>query len=690
MIPESAIWTRAQLSDLLPLLAPFQAALGLPPAGRDPGLWIESACARGGHETESVEVWGHNLEAELRRAGPALIRMEGDRWIGLLEVRGRQAWLATSGHSRVRVDLQDFVRFLCGPQIQPFLASAGELLNGCGIDPRKGERARFLLAREQIRTTWIATLWPIRTPPGASFTEQLKEAGIPRRVAWLFLAHGGEYVLWILGWYILGSQTLQGRLDPAWLAAWALALAALVPCRLWTTWLQGSIAISAGGLLRQRLLAGILNLRSDEVRLEGAGQFLGRAIETGAIETLSLSGGLLSALAILELILTLAILATGAAAGLQAACLAFCIALTAWAARRYHRRRSLWTETRLALTHDLVERMSGHRTRLAQQSPSAWHIEEDQAAREYLERARAMDRAQATLTGLLPRLWLFASLAALAPAFVGGGADATRIAISLGGVLLGWQGFRRLTAGVANLSGAAIAWQRIAPMFHAAGRGLTQSPAAAPAIPDFRERDTILDARDLTLTYAKRTQPVLDGLNFQIRRGDWVLLEGESGGGKSTLVSVLAGLRQASGLLLAGGLDYPTLGSRAWRGLVGVSPQYHENHVLTGTFAYNLLIGRKWPAGPQEMEEAITLCGELGLGPLLERMPAGLSQMIGETGWQLSQGERSRLFLARALLQNPELVILDESFGALDPENMRQCLECVLRRAKALLVVAHP
>jgi ABC-type ATPase involved in cell division len=51
-------------------------------------------------------------------------------------------------------------------------------------------------------------------------------------------------------------------------------------------------------------------------------------------------------------------------------------------------------------------------------------------------------------------------------------------------------------------------------------------------------------------------------------------------------------------------------------------------------------------------------------------MPAGLLQMVGETGWQLSHGERSRLYIARALLQRAELIILDESFAALDPENL--------------------
>jgi len=64
--------------------------------------------------------------------------------------------------------------------------------------------------------------------------------------------------------------------------------------------------------------------------------------------------------------------------------------------------------------------------------------------------------------------------------------------------------------------------------------------------------------------------------------------------------------------------------------------------------------------------------------------------MVGESGWQLSQGERSRVNLARVLLQNAPLVILDESFASLDPENMRSALECVLRRVCVLVVITHP
>ena len=84
------------------------------------------------------------------------------------------------------------------------------------------------------------------------------------------------------------------------------------------------------------------------------------------------------------------------------------------------------------------------------------------------------------------------------------------------------------------------------------------------------------------------------------------------------------------------------------------------------------------------------VCRELGLGDLLDRLPAGLHQVVGETGWQLSQGERIRVFLARALLQRPELLVLDESFSALDSENVERAMRCVTNRAQTVLAIAHP
>ena len=71
-------------------------------------------------------------------------------------------------------------------------------------------------------------------------------------------------------------------------------------------------------------------------------------------------------------------------------------------------------------------------------------------------------------------------------------------------------------------------------------------------------------------------------------------------------------------------------------------------------------------------------------------MPEGFYQKVGDSGWRLSHGECSRLYIARALLQQPDLLILDESFGALDPETLRSAMQCVLNRASTVLVIAHP
>src|SRR4029453_3972097 len=111
-------------------------------------------------------------------------------------------------------------------------------------------------------------------------------------------------------------------------------------------------------------------------------------------------------------------------------------------------------------------------------------------------------------------------------------------------------------------------------------------------------------------------------------------------------------------------------GPLEWRRHLVLTPQFHQNHVLLGSLAFNLLMGRAWPPREEDLREAESVWRSPGLGPLLDRMPGGLQQLVGETGWQLSHGERSRVYIARALLQEGEVLILDESFDALDPKTL--------------------
>src|SRR5262249_5544358 len=185
--------------------------------------------------------------------------------------------------------------------------------------------------------------------------------------------------------------------------------------------------------------------------------------------------------------------------------------------------------------------------------------------------------------------------------------------------------------------------------------------------------------------------PAVQAVTLSIRHGDRLLLEGASGGGKSSLARILAGVhRPASGLVLLDGLDRETLGSTGWRRRVAIAPQFHENTLIKGPLAFNLLMARDWPPRETDLQQAALVCRALGLGPLLDRMPGGLMQMVGEGGWQLSHGEKSRVYLARALLQGAELIILDESFAALDPQTQQGALAAVMGEAPTLLVIAPP
>jgi ATP-binding cassette subfamily B protein len=262
--------------------------------------------------------------------------------------------------------------------------------------------------------------------------------------------------------------------------------------------------------------------------------------------------------------------------------------------------------------------------------------------------------------------------------------------VIVGGIVLAGRALRNLGEGFDRLTSAWVAWERVRPFWQAEGGEPVGHPDFAarsrggPGVP-------VLDARDLTYRHRGRAEPVLRGVGLRVGAGERLLLEGPSGGGKSTLAAVLAGGRAPeSGLLLLGGLDRATLGAGAWRRRVVLAPQFHDNHVLMGTFAFNALLGRDWPPRPADLQEAESVCRALGLGPLLDRMPAGMQQIVGETGWQLSHGEKGRLYLARALLQGADAVVLDESFAALDPPTLRRTLACVLEKAPALLVIAHP
>ena len=655
--------------------------------------WIQDNAQWFGLEAEYVDVTYDAVDEMLRQSGPALLQIRGDgepEFLVLLE-GGKSVSVLAPDLSTRKVSPSWVRSRLVESLEEPFSRDVQPLIELVGIPQQRRERARAALIHERLRNKSVTSFWKLRTPPGTSFARQLREAKIPSRFVGLIGAYLGEYALWILSWWLIGKGALEGTFDSGWLLAWALLLLTIVPFRLLSTWLQGVISIGVAALLKRRLLYGALRLTPEEIRMQGVGQFLSRVLESEAVEAMALSGGFSALISVIELLASLFVLSWGSAGSL------LCLVLGAWTllisyfGYDFYVRRKAWTAARLHMTHDLIERMIGHRTRVAQESHAHWHDGEDEELEHYLQLSKNVDQSELRLIALAPRGWLIVALLGLTPAFAHGQRP-EQLAIAIGGVLIAFRAFNRAATSLWQLEDAAISWKQVAPLFHAAAR---PEPVGIPLLRSAKEPKidgfNLVEAQDLTFGYQDRGEPVLRKCSFAIRPLDRILLEGHSGDGKSTLASLLIGMRTPqSGVLLLDGLDWQTLGTDGWRRRVVSAPQFHENHVLTETFAFNLLMGRGWPPTQKDMAEAEEICRELGLGDLLDRMPAGLLQMVGETGWQLSHGERSRLFMARALLQCASMIILDESFAALDPETLRRSLQCVLKRAPALMVIAHP
>jgi ATP-binding cassette subfamily B protein len=660
--------------------------------------WLEATAAWLGVTAEPVEVPYAEVESLIYSAGPALLRLperEKSGYLALLGSRRRHVRLLGPDLVVHRVPVARLCTAYCHDVEAPLMAEVEQVLEAVGVPRRHWQRSRRTLLAMRLSGIRLAECWVLRLPAEASFWQQMRQAHLLRYLFELLGMYAIQYLCVILAWWVLGQGALQGRLDPAWLLAWGLLLVTLIPLRLRSTWVQGRLALGVGGLLKTRLLAGALRLTPEEIRHQGAGQFFGQVLEAEAVEALALSSGLLGLLTGMEIVMAALVLGAGAGGWLQVGLLVGWLGLAGSLGWGYFRQRQRWTVTRLAMTHALVERMVGHRTRLAQDSPRTWHVGEDQELDTYLNLSRSIDRITALLTALIPRGWLLVGLLGLMPAIAAGRATTGAVAIGVGGTLLAYEACQKFAMSLGHLVGAVLAWHQVTPLFTAAIRPQVATPPAYALPPEEPREDgyeaPLLEAHDLVFRHRVHGTPVLRDCSLQIRRGERLLLEGPSGGGKSTLASLLTGLRQPeSGLLLLGGLDLPTLGTAGWRHRVVAAPQFHDNYLFAGTLAFNLLMGRRWPPQPADLQAAETLCRALDLGPLLDRMPAGLWQIVGETGWQLSHGERSRLYIARALLQDATVLILDESFAALDPETLHHVQQCVLEYAPTLMVIAHP
>jgi len=673
--------------------APPSGLSGLVPEGSPGSLsdYLDAVASAYGLESEAVQMRLDELPEYLGQAGPAVLFLTAPQPGLLLVVSANRHSLRVLGPDGTTRLLRraEVVAWLCEPMFAPLRSELDTLLASAGLaEGARRQRAVQMILHRRLATQSISGCFLLRLAAARPLGQLVQEVGLGRLLGLYGVAHVTQYVLGLILIFLVGESALNGHLDRGWLWAAGLLMACTPPFMLLESWVLGRIAIAAGIVLRRRLLWGAVKLPLDAARKSGYGDFVCQINESEAVEMGLRSGGISASAAGLDLLGALPVLAV--ASGTAAVVLMGWVVLLVGLSYGYYRSRLTWTDARFRLIGDLLEKMLGHRTRLVQEPKALRHRGEDEALVEYHQQGRGLDGWSAVLFGFLPSGWLVAGATALVPLWLDSQASAGRLAIGLGGVMLGMRALGKLASGLSQLAGVAIALRRCQHLLDSAAQPEPQPLTAVS--PSFAPGATVLEAKRLTVRYGQEAKiPALRDLTLRVRAGERVLLQGPSGSGKSTLASSLTGLLPIeSGQILLGGLDMSALGPRRWRKIVATAPQFHENHLFSQPLAFNLLMGRAWPPSPQDLQEATTICEELGLGPLLSRMPSGLYTHVGETGWQLSHGERSRVYIARTLLQRAQVVLLDESFAALDPETLAITLRCVFARVPTLFVIAHP
>lgn len=205
-------------------------------------------------------------------------------------------------------------------------------------------------------------------------------------------------------------------------------------------------------------------------------------------------------------------------------------------------------------------------------------------------------------------------------------------------------------------------------------------PDASQSAPE----NVALALNDVAFRYPGQTEPALRGITLDISAGEHVALLGRTGCGKSTLLQLLTRAWDVStGAITLNGERIETFSEAALRAAMSVVPQ--RVHLFSATLRDNLLL-----AAPEARDEALRAVLErVGLEKLLEG--SGLNAWLGEGGRQLSGGELRRLAIARALLHNAPLLLLDEPTEGLDAETEKQILDLLaeVAKEKTMLMVTH-
>lgn len=200
-----------------------------------------------------------------------------------------------------------------------------------------------------------------------------------------------------------------------------------------------------------------------------------------------------------------------------------------------------------------------------------------------------------------------------------------------------------------------------------------------------KEVQGAVEFQNLSFAY-NETRQVLEDITLRVQPGEMVALVGESGVGKSTLMDLLSRyIIPTEGRILIDGLDIQKVGLKSLRNNIGIVPQ--DVSMFNDTVRNNLVYGRP-EATDEEIASAIKAAN---VEDFIRNFPNGLEEQVGERGVQLSGGQKQRIAIARALLKDPRILILDEATSSLDSKSEALVQEAMknLMRGRTTFVIAH-
>ncbi len=180
-------------------------------------------------------------------------------------------------------------------------------------------------------------------------------------------------------------------------------------------------------------------------------------------------------------------------------------------------------------------------------------------------------------------------------------------------------------------------------------------------------------------------ETILENVNFTIKKNDFIIFKGESGGGKSTLIDLILGLNiPDSGIIKLDGIDLNSVDLNSYRELIGYVPQ--DPFLFNGTIKENIMLNKNY--NQNQISDALD---KSNCSDFLNKFPKKLDTEVGDRGVNISGGQRQRICLARALIRNPKILVLDEPTSSLDKKSSQLIFDILkkLLNQMTIILISH-